>query len=435
MTPMFVEFGKLLFLVSIAPLIIYSMKFYALGFASIFFRKGREDMFKPLTGRNLPRVSVHIPVYNDPVVVDCVKKCLEFDYPKGKYEIIVADDSSDETSGLLDKLHKEGGGFRIIRRKSRAGFKAGALNGCLKASKGGIVVVFDSDYSPEKDFLRRVVKPFADKEVAFVQTRWDYKNPSTNRISKLAMISYNAFHQCSMPVKDRIGTAIFCGTGGAIRKDVLQSIGGWNEKSIGEDIDLTVRMLCKGYKQVYLPGVRVKGEVPETLKSFVKQQQRWAYATTKALKDYFGSILFSKELSKMQKFDLMLIMTGFLTFPFIMGVTLSTLLTMLPWFGPGVVGEFFSFNGFVDSMSKALGSFFSLEGVILLGLSCGYMFECAVALIMQRKYRDIATIPYIFVVGLVLEVTNTIAVFKALLGKKYSFYKTPKTSYRGVIVK
>jgi len=138
-------------------------------------------------------------------------------------------------------------------------------------------------------------------------------------------------------------------------------------------------------------------------------------------------------MTAMQKFDMMLIMTGFLTFPFILGVTASTFITMLPWFGPNLSGELFSIPGLIDSAGKALGSFFSTEGVMLLALSCGYLFQCAVGLIKERKYRYIISIPYIFIVGVVLQVTNSIAVFKALAGKKYSFYKTPKTTYRGPV--
>ena len=147
--------GKMLFYICITPLIIYSIKFYALSISSIFYKYKSpwRAVKKPL-----PSVSVQIPVYNDPVVVECVKKCLKFDYPKGKYEIIVIDDSTDgKTTDLLKDLRKqtkEGrrhgtpsgqNSFKILRRASRRGFKAGALNDATKMSKGDIIAVFDSD--------------------------------------------------------------------------------------------------------------------------------------------------------------------------------------------------------------------------------------------------------------------------------------------------
>jgi len=426
-----VLFGKMLFYICITPLIIYSLKFYALSFSSIFYKY--KSPWKA-SKKPLPKVSVHIPVYNDPVVVECVKKCLKFDYPKDKYEIIVIDDSTDgKTTKLLKDLRKKDKGFRILRRASRRGFKAGALNDATKISKGGLIVVFDSDYRPEKDFLKKTVQPFLqDRKIAFVQTRWDYLNPTKNRISRLAMTSYSAFHQCSMPVKEKIGTAIFCGTGGVVRKDVLRKAGGWNEHNIGEDIDLTIRILKKGHRQAYLPYVRVKGEVPETLRAFIRQQQRWAYGTTKALRDYLGGVISSKELTRMQKLDMFFIISGFLVFPFILGVTLSTMIVMAPWFGPNTTGILFDIENLSRSFNMVLSDIFSWQGIAILALSCGYIFECMVALFKTGNYRNLTILPYIFIVGFIVQVTNTIAVFKALLGVEQGFYKTPKASYRGI---
>jgi hypothetical protein len=83
------------------------------------------------------------------------------------------------------------------------------------------------------------------------------------------------------------------------------------------------------------------------------------------------------------------------------------------------------------SLNLALSDMFSWEGIAILALSCGYIFECFVAMIKTRNYRNLTVLPYIFLVGFVVQVTNTIAVFKALLGMDQKFYKTPKASYKG----
>jgi cellulose synthase/poly-beta-1,6-N-acetylglucosamine synthase-like glycosyltransferase len=178
--------------------------------------------------------------------------------------------------------------------------------------------------------------------------------------------------------------------------------------------------------------VKVKGEVPETLKAFVKQQSRWAYGTTKVMKDYLGGIITSKDLTRTQKIDMVFITTGFLVFPFILGVTLSTLILMAPWFGPNTTGMIFDGVALSRSFNLALTDMFSWEGIAILALSCGYIFECAVAMIKTGNYRNLTIIPYIFLVGFVVQFTNTLAVFKALLGMEMGFYKTPKASYRGI---
>lgn len=423
-----VTIGKIIFYICMTPLIIYSAKYFFFGFSSLFVKE-KKSRFSG--NGHLPTVSINIPVYNDPIVVECIKSCLQFDYPKEKYDVLVADDSNDETVALLEKLHKETNqGFKIIRRGERKGFKAGALNEALKHSKGDIVVIFDSDYILDAGFLKEIVAPFADEKVGFVQTRWDYTNPDKNRVSRLAMTSYTAFHMCSMPVEEKIGTAIFCGTGGAMRRKLLQSIGGWNEKSIAEDLDVTIRMLKSGYKQVYLPHVKAKGEVPSTLASYVKQQQRWAYGTTMVMKEQLMKI-FRSNMSRRQKFDMFFLTSGFLVFPFILGVTISTLFVMSAWFGPNTAGNLFNAAELTKSISLAMSDLSSLDGLALLILSSGYIFECAIALIKQKRYRDLTIIPYIFVVGLVVQVTNTVAVIKAMFGMKHSFYRTPKMFYNG----
>lgn len=425
-----VMLGKMLFYIFVTPLIIYSLKYYSLAFASIRHKGRTEDT---TSKKIFPKITVQIPVYNDPVVVECVKSCLKFDYPKSKYEIIVIDDSNDgETSSSLDKLKKELGGFRILRRDSRKGFKAGALNDATKISTGELIVIFDSDYILGANFLEKVAQPFRESEIAFVQTRWDYINPRTSIVSRIAMASYNAFHQCSMPVKEKLGTSIFCGAGGAVRKSVLLEAGGWNEDNVGEDIDLTVKILKNGHKQAYLPYVKAKGEVPESFKSFIKQQERWAYGTTKVMKDYLVSIMRSKGLNKKQKFDLFFIVSGFLVFPFILGVTISTAMTMHPWFGTEAFYTVFEMDGFMNAMNEATASMFSLEGILIFVLSMGYIFECGVALVQQKRYSDIPYLPFYFFIGAVAMFTNTIAVFKALLGIKHKFYKTPKMYYKVV---
>ena len=420
--------GKILFYISIIPLIIYSFKFYFFGFSRLLVKKKHN----PINNSRFPKVSIHIPVYNDPVVTECVKHCLDFNYPKDKVQIIVADDSNDnETLPRLEKLKKEVGGFTISKRADRKGFKAGAMNNALKISDGEIIVVFDSDYRPERDFLRTIVEPFKDEKVGFVQARWEYLNPRKNRISRLAMTAYTAFHECSMPVEEKIGTAIFCGTGGAIRKSILEEVNGWNENTIAEDLDLSVRVLEKGYKQVYLPRLKAIGEVPETFWAFVKQQQRWAYGTTQVMRDYLKRIFQSPNMSKKQKIDFFFLTTGFLVFPFILGVTISTMFVLSAWFGPNATNMLFDMGSTMQSINLAVSDFLSFEGLFVLILSSGYIFQCAVALMLNKKFRDLTVLPYIFVVGLVVQITNTVAVLKALFGLEQAFYKTPK-SYKGV---
>ena len=173
----------LLYNAFLVPVIFFSVLYYMLAFTS-FFVKAPRYSFPDVRDGQLPNVTIQIPVYNDPVAVRCIKKCLNFNYPKNKYHIIVADDSNDGiTPKILDGFVKAKRNVRIVRRATRKGFKSGALNNTLKHCKGDIIVIFDSDFVPKKDFLRKLVTPFTfDKELAIVQSRMSFVNYHQNII-------------------------------------------------------------------------------------------------------------------------------------------------------------------------------------------------------------------------------------------------------------
>src|SRR3989344_2335603 len=118
------------------PIIFFSILYYILGFTTIMTKLPRYK-FNKIRDMDLPTVTIQIPVYNDPVAVRCLKKCLKFDYPKNKYDIIVADDSTDSmTKKILDRFVKGKNQINLIRRGTREGFKPGALNHILPYTKG-----------------------------------------------------------------------------------------------------------------------------------------------------------------------------------------------------------------------------------------------------------------------------------------------------------
>ncbi|MEK6827814.1 MAG: glycosyltransferase, partial [Nanoarchaeota archaeon] len=134
-----------------------------------------------------PFVTVQIPTFNELAAIRCAKNCLNFDYPKNKYEIIIGDDSNKpEISEKLQEFANEHDLIKIIKRKSNEGYKPGNLNNMLKNSKGDILVIFDSDFMPPENFLTRITQPFMkDKNIAGVQARWRLINANQNMITAL----------------------------------------------------------------------------------------------------------------------------------------------------------------------------------------------------------------------------------------------------------
>ena len=103
------------------------------------------------------------------------------DYPVGRHEIQVLDDSTDGTQDLVDdvvkKLRMRGVDVYVVRRGNRRAFKAGALANGLACARGAYTAVFDADFVPPKDFLRRAI-PLLESaaDLGCLQGRWAHLN-------------------------------------------------------------------------------------------------------------------------------------------------------------------------------------------------------------------------------------------------------------------
>ena len=151
-------------------------------------------------------------------------------------------------------------------------------------------------------FLKKIVKPFfQDEKIAIVQSRMGYINHNQNFITKLSSTLLMTYHHFYCPFSSKLGISFFCGTHGAIKKDVLIEAGGWNEKNLTEDAELSIKIFKKGYKSVYLPNLKVRGELPFTFEAFIKQQMRWTYGMTRTFMDNARSIWFGGHFSLSQK--------------------------------------------------------------------------------------------------------------------------------------
>ncbi|MEM0481125.1 MAG: glycosyltransferase [Candidatus Aenigmatarchaeota archaeon] len=381
------------------PVIFISFLFYFVLFFGIVYRKRikypKLDYY--------PFVSIHIPVYNDPIVKKCIEACLNLDYPKDKYEIIVADDSDDEkTRKIIDEYKDK---VRIIRRNNREGFKAGALNNALKYSKGEIIVVFDSDSIPPKNFLKRVIPFFKDEKVALVQTKQVYWNKNMNIVSKFASTLQSIYYNFLVKLDSYLNLTFCAGSSVAIRREILEKYK-WNEESVTEDADLSLKIFIDGYKTIYLDNVKTKSEVPFNLFHFLKQQARWTFGITRAFLDNFIDLLSSKNLNFIQKIYLTLRFSISFISIFILTFTFSGTILML-------LGEPkpFTFDDFISFSTTFI-------------LTSGYLLLFFISAKMEKiKLRNIAVPIFLGIINLI---NNLFFSFKAIYSRKFYWYKTPK---------
>ncbi len=275
-----------------------------------------------------PFVSIHLALYNEKRVVDrLLEACTSFDYEN--YEVIVADDSTDETVELLKKW-KEHPRVRVIHRSSRKGFKGGALQEALRRMnpRTEYVMVFDADFVPPADaiwhfldYFGRLTKPKTASgngnghaknghgaptngdRLAVVQGyQWHMLNASENWVTKGVRAEFSGSY-----VLERAGQELFgamkmiSGSVYMIRADVLRKLG-WST-SITEDWELTIRLYLAGYKVLYTPYIQAPAECVSQVRRLIKQRMRWAEGHTYNVRKYFWPILRSPNLSWQEKLE------------------------------------------------------------------------------------------------------------------------------------
>ncbi len=291
--------------------VIISVLFLLMTFFVLINRKREHET---ILEDHTPKVTVQIPTYNELVALRCAQACLEFDYPKDKYEILIGDDSNVVfVSKKIAEFAVKHSLIRVIKREKNIGFKPGNLNNMLKHTNGEFIVIFDSDFVPSSDFLKRIVQPFVhDKKIAAVQAKWTFINQNQNLVSILASTILNVYHYITLPfIKNFRQRSFLCGSAEAVRKSTLDELGGWDNGNLTEDIEYSIRSLNKGYKIVYLPELKCDSEVPYTPKDLYKQQMRWAYGVIYSLKKHFRELLFNRQINLADKACVGIVVGGY----------------------------------------------------------------------------------------------------------------------------
>ena len=196
-----------------------------------------------------------------------------------RVRVWVLDDAGrDEVRELARSL---GAGY--IRRGTGRGAKAGNLNTALNLTEGELIAVFDADHVPRPDFLERVTGYLEEEGVAFVQTPQYYANARRDGVARDAFQQQAIFYGPICRGKNGIGAAFCCGTNVLFRRRALEDVGGFDERSIVEDFVTSMRLHRRGWTSVYYPYVLAEGMGPETLRSYFRQQFRWARGSIGAL--------------------------------------------------------------------------------------------------------------------------------------------------------
>ncbi len=261
-------------------LALYGLHRMALVWA--FWRTRRSAAAAPPPPERWPAVTVQLPIFNERYVAGrLIEAVCALDYPRDRLEVQVLDDSTDDTrdivAQLVARLRREGHDVHHLHRAERRGFKAGALEEGLAVARGEHVAVFDADFVPPADFLRRTIPHFGDDSVGMVQARWGHLNRDYSLLTRIQAMLLDGHFVVEHAARHKSGCFFnFNGTAGVWRKRAIDEAGGWEHDTLTEDLDLSYRAQLRGWKFLYLPDLVVPAELPAEINAYKSQQRRWA---------------------------------------------------------------------------------------------------------------------------------------------------------------
>jgi cellulose synthase/poly-beta-1,6-N-acetylglucosamine synthase-like glycosyltransferase len=369
-------------------------------------KKRKEDTTLP---KEWPPVTVQLPIFNEKYTVERLLRAVtRLDYPADRLQIQVLDDSTDDTfdlvAGLVDQYKSNGVDIEHIHRVDRKGYKAGALENGLRTATGEFIAIFDADFVPKPDWLKRTVPSFQNPQLGCLQTRWGHTNQQYNSLTQAEAMGIDGHFIIEQTVRSKNGFFLnFNGTAGLWRRACIEDAGGWQWDTLTEDLDLSYRAQMRGWQFDYLPDVVVPAELPPHVEAYKKQQFRWAKGSFQVVRKILPSVL-RADLPWTVRIMAILHLTGYFVHP----LMLSVLLLTLP-VGLLVPGAF---------------SVFPIS--LIAGLGPPLLYLTATATQHRSILKRMSIFPLLVIVGFGLSLSTTVAVLEGLFSKGGAFIRTPK---------
>ena len=260
-----------------------------------------------------PFVSIMIPAHNEESVIkNTVENISTIDYPN--YEIILIDDrSSDNTATVIKELaDKYENVIAMIRDKGAFPGKSAVLNDALSVAKGDAILVFDADATVEPDFLNKLIPHIEPADIGAVQARKVIRNKDVNILTRCQYNEYTMDTQLQIGRDAVKGAVELRGNGELIKRQALEDIGGWNNYTITDDLDMSTRLHIKGWDIRFCPDACVYEEGIVYLFPLFRQRRRWLEGTIRRYLEHSWAALCSKKMSIKARFDMAMYITEFI---------------------------------------------------------------------------------------------------------------------------
>lgn len=392
----------------------------ALVVTLLYLRRRRRSPISPAPLAAWPSVTVQLPIFNELHVVErLIDAIAALDYPRDRLQVQVLDDSTDETTALaaacVDRHRGQGLNIDLMHRTQRPGFKAGALAAALDSAAGEYIAIFDADFTPPRDFLRRTVPHLAeDPGLGFLQTRWGHLNCDYSALTRAQSLALDGHFVVEQTVRQRSGWFFgFNGTAGLWRRICIDDAGGWQADTLCEDLDLSYRAQLAGWRGLYLPDIVAPAEIPPQLTAYKRQQARWATGSIQTLRKLGGQVATAPRPWSV-RVEGLLHLGAYLAHPLMLALLLLTL--PLLWFGSEAQNP-------LRWLLAYLG--FATAGPPLLFAVAQWELRPP-ARTRTAWLKRMAALPVLMLLGTGIALSNTVAVARGLTGRPGAFRRTPK---------
>jgi cellulose synthase/poly-beta-1,6-N-acetylglucosamine synthase-like glycosyltransferase len=430
--------------------LIVTLIFFIYGFNHYYLlsaaRRYKSPELPLIPSDYKPGVAIHLPVFNEKYVIHrliaaCARMAEEYGIERVK--IFIIDDSDDETADMLDKVvedyREKHFQIEVLRRGSRQGFKAGALQMALEKTEEEFIAIFDADFIPTPDFLVHTVPYFfEDERLGIIQSRWTHLDRDYNLLTGAIAIGIDVHFLIEQAGRYAAGCfQNFNGSGGILRRKALCEAGGWQSDTLAEDLDASYRIQLQGYRILYLRELQSPGEVPPTVPSYKKQQGRWACGSLRTAKKLLPSLVASRDLGVKKRLEAFIHLTGYMVHPLMFAsFILACLATFLRVDSFRIANIFTPFQGvFYNQPLSATAThahqflIWSLVGLLILLCTVAAWIPPFVASRAQSLpvSRILSNFVILFLLGVGISLNNTIEAAKALLtNRNWAFKRTPK---------
>lgn len=413
-----------LYVICSVILLAYGLQCYILTYLFLRKRKGklqaqRETMkyyYSVDDESAYPKVVTQLPMYNEKMVAcRVIEAVAAMDYPRSRHHIQVLDDSTDETREYVDQtvdnLKKAGYNIQVVRRVDRTGFKAGALQNGLDYTDAEFVAIFDADFVPTVDFLKKSVAFFVNRpNLGLVQGRWTHLNKNASLITRGQAMGIDGHFMIEQAARSWNNLFMnFNGTAGIFRRKAIETSGGWQHDTLTEDMDLSYRMQLAGWETEYVPELAVPAEIPEDVNAFKNQQFRWAKGSIQtAIK--IIPLLLEKKISPFKFIQAVLHLTHYVVHPLMLMLALLTMPVLF----------------FVKITLAPVWMACIIVAMVLATSGPSTMYMVSQHFIGNKIRKQFFLIPAMMLIGTGLAVNNGKAVIEAILKKSSPFHRTPK---------